>query len=287
MHKKNFFMAGMPGSGKTAYIGATWIMLSEGDVPTIYTKQPGHLPKDYSELEKIANSILEYKDLERTKEEEKVKLDLILNDKQGNEVYLNIPDLAGEIFRDLVKDRRISKEIVEKLLEADCILFFIYYKNMSKERRIQVSDNDDIEEKKESTSENKSAYVDDKREANESEVVDLLLSLLELLESSQKIVDIRFVLSAWDMVEHEYGTDILPELFMEQNFPLLYQCINCNQDRINAEFWGVSALGGDLNNSEDIKRLQSEEKEAIRVVSPDGNKSNDLTAVLAGIGDEK
>ena len=125
------------------------------------------------------------------------------------------------------------------------------------------------------------------REANESEVVELLQLILELLKKEKKLVDIKFIMSAWDVVEEEYGTDILPEQFTQQKFPLLYQCIKSNQDQIRPEFWGISAIGGDLNNPEEVKRLQKEEINAIKVVMPDGRKSNDLTALLAEIGDEK
>lgn len=285
MHKKNFFMVGMPGSGKTAYIGATWIMLVDGEVETKYKKLPDNMPEDYGRLDEIAQNILEYNDLERTKEGESIKLELPLSDERGNEIYLDIPDLAGEIFRDLVKDRRISKVIVKKLLEADCILFFTFYKNMSLERRIQLSENDAIQKEKKNEIQN--VDINKSREANESEVVELLQLILELLKKEKKLVDIKFIMSAWDVVEEEYGTDILPEQFTQQKFPLLYQCIKSNQDQIRPEFWGISAIGGDLNNPEEVKRLQKEEINAIKVVMPDGRKSNDLTALLAEIGDEK
>ena len=188
MHKKNFFMVGMPGSGKTAYIGSTWIMLVDGEVETKYKKLPDNMPEDYGRLDEIAQNILEY---------------------------------------------------------------------------------------------------NESREAHESEVVELLQLILELLKKEKKLVDIKFIMSAWDVVEEEYGIDILPEQFTQQKFPLLYQCIKSNQDQIRPEFWGISAIGGDLNNPEEVKRLQKEEINAIKVVMPDGRKSNDLTALLAEIGDEK
>lgn len=282
--QKNVFMVGMPGSGKTTYLGATWILLSDGTASTLYSKAPGIVPDDNSRLEAIAKDILDYNVLERTKQEENTKLDIMLNDQKGNKIFINIPDLAGEIFRDLVNDRRIRKSIVSNLLNADCILFFTYYENMAKESRIQSGDGHNEEN---DNSLGIDFQIDEKREANESEVVELLLALLEILRKSIKPINIRFIMSAWDMVEKKYGHDILPEGAMREMFPLLYQCIQCNSDRMNYEFWGVAALGGDLNDPNDKKRIQIEELEAICVVTPKGKKSNDLTAVLAGMGDEK
>lgn len=293
MHR-DFFMAGMPGSGKTTYLASLWTLLSEGCVSTMYKKEVGVMPEDCATLNQIAQEILSYKDIERTKIGEKVKLSIPLKDENGADVFLCIPDLAGEVFRNLVEDRQLPKETVSRLREADCILFFTYYKNMSYEKRILDGSYDTVnreytndENKDDQTSASLDNQINKKRDANESEVVELLLSLLELLKKSKKLVNIRFIMSAWDMVEKEYGNEILPEEFAKKKFPLLYQCIYSNQDRMNFEFWGVSAIGGNLADRDDIKRIQSEESKAIKVVAPSGEQSNDLTALLAEMGDDK
>jgi len=243
MHKKNFFVAGMPGSGKTAYIGGLWIQLTEGIVPTIYKKVPGYMPEDSSKIDDIAKCILSCENLERTKIGDNNNLEVLLYDNNENEVLLKLPDLAGEIFRNLVKDRQIDNKIVSMLAETDCILFFTYYRNMSKEVRIKLSDCNSKEDLAINSEKNLMDNIEDSKEANESQVVDLLLALLELLNKTKKKINIRFIMSAWDMVEKEFEPSILPKNFMKQTFPLLYQCIQSNQDKINAEYWGISALG--------------------------------------------
>lgn len=285
MQKKNFFVAGMPGSGKTAYIGGLWIQLTEGIVPTIYKKVPGYMPENLSKIDDIAKCILSCKNLERTKIGDNNNLEVLLNDKNENEVLLKLPDLAGEIFRDLVKDRQMDNEIVSMLAETDCILFFTYYRNMSKEGRIKLSERNLNEDSAINSEQNSLGNIEDSKEANESQVVDLLLALLELLKKDKNKIHIRFIMSAWDMVEKEFGSSMLPENFMKQTFPLLYQCIQNNQDRINFEYWGISALGGDFDDQKDRERLTIEEMNAIKVVEPNGNTTHDLTKVLAGIGD--
>lgn len=284
MQTKEIFLAGMPGSGKTAYIGSTWNMIAEGSIPTKLSKKVGSMPEDYNKIDEISKQLLSYSDLKRTKEVESEALKITLCDSQGNDVYVDIPDLAGEIFRDLVKDRRLKKEIVTRLIHADCILFFIYYKNMSDEKRISILDNNREDD---DSSNLYNVEISKNREANQSEIVELLQAILEFLEDSSLIVNIRFVLSAWDMVEKEYGSDINPEQFLEKKFPLLHQYIITNCDRMNAEFWGISAIGGNLNDPEDVSRLQKEEFNAIKVIPPKGDRSNDLTALLVGMGENK
>ena len=290
-------MAGMPGSRKTAYIGSTWNLIAESNIPTKLYKKVGSMPENYRKLEEISQQLLLYNDLKRTKEDEQIELRMTLCDKQGNEIDLNIPDSAGEIFRDLVDDRRIKKETAVRLRESDGILFFIYYKNMSREVRIPVPVCEDKEDKKKKedkisgvqncSGNSKGITMNKNREANQSEVVELLQALLELRSDNPELVNIRFVLSAWDMVEKDYGKNICPEEFMKKKFPLLYQFVITNTDRIKAEFWGISALGGDLNDQEDVKRLQEEEFNAIKVLPPGGVQSNDLTDLLYGIGEGK
>lgn len=284
MQTKEIFLAGMPGSGKTAYIGSTWNMIAEGSIPTKLSKKVGSMPEDYNKIDEISKQLLSYSDLKRTKEVESEALKITLCDSQGNDVYVDIPDLAGEIFRDLVKDRRLKKEIVTRLIHADCILFFIYYKNMSDEKRISILDNNREDD---DSSNLYNVEISKNREANQSEIVELLQAILEFLEDSSLIVNIRFVLSAWDMVEKEYGSDINPEQFLEMKFPFLHQYIITNCDRMNAEFWGISAIGGNLNDPEDVSRLQKEEFNAIKVIPPKGVRSNDLTALLVGMGENK
>lgn len=285
MQTKKIFLAGMPGSGKTAYVGATWNMMIDGSVSTILSKKPDYMPDEYTRIDKIAKQLLTYKELERTKESDNAAINVVLCDAAGNEVQVDIPDLAGEIFRDLVRDRRIKKETASRLIQSDCVLFFIYYKNMSTERRITSN----VDEK-DNNLQNlylSNQEVNKNREANQSEIVELLQAILELLGESSTPVTVRFVLSAWDMVEKENNKDICPKDFLQKQFPLLYQCILSNSERMNAEFWGISALGGDFNNQADVDRLQKEEFNAVKVISPDGICSNDLTALLVGIGENK
>lgn len=167
---------------------------------------------------------------------------------------------------------------MDRIRESDCLLFFINFKNMSWERRIPLQrekfEEKNIEVKKKEIAD---LNLTDKREANQSEVVELLQTLLDLKLNRPYI---RFVLSAWDMVETEKGKDILPSKFVEETFPLLYQFVETNSKYFKAEYWGVSAQGGDFQNLEDVKRIEEEEYNAIKVIEPTGKRSSDLTALL-------
>lgn len=278
MQSTKFFMVGMPGSGKTTYLAMLSNMLVDGSNDTKLSKKVEDMPEGYEYFNEFGKQLLECKELGRTRRLVYNNLRIPLWDALENEYLLDVPDISGEVFRDLVKDRRITQEIVDRIQESDCLLFFINYKNMSWEKRIPIQKENTGEKnicvnKKEASDSN----LTDIREANQSEVVELLQTLLDLKLNRPYI---RFVLSAWDKVENEKGKDILPSKFVEEMFPLLYQFVETNSKYFKAEYWGVSAQGGDFQNPKDVERIEEEEYNAIKVIEPTGRRSSDLTALL-------
>lgn len=278
LQSTKFFMVGMPGSGKTTYLAMLSNMLVDCISTTKLYKKVNYMPEGYEYIEEYGRKLLQGKILNRTPSETYKEIRMLLYDRDGKQYVLDIPDLSGEVFRDLVKDRRIEKKLVNRIRETDCILFFINFQNMSIEKRIPLhkNRNDKNNNYDNNTEELMAMDVDNQREANQSEVVELLQTLLELKQESSNI---RFVLSAWDKVEEE-SEGILPEKYVEKKFPLLYQFVKTNSKRLQGEYWGVSAQGGDFDDEADMKRIENEEYEAIMVVDPTGKRSNDLTALL-------
>lgn len=278
MQTTKFFMVGMPGSGKTTYLAMLSNMLVDGSSDTKLYKKVEDMPEGYEHFSEFGKQLLKCKELGRTHRLVYNKLRISLWDVSENEYLLDVPDISGEVFRDLINDRRITQEIADRIRESDCLLFFINYKNMSWEKRIPLQKEDTS---KKNIGTNKIEALDlnleDKREANQSEIVELLQTLLDLKLNRPYI---RFVLSAWDKVEDEKGTDILPSKFVEEMFPFLYQFVETNSKYLKVEYWGVSAQGGDFQNPRDVERIKEEEYNAIKVIEPTGRRSSDLTALL-------
>ena len=107
----------------------------------------------------------------------------------------------------------------------------------------------------------------------------MLQSIIYLVPHS---LNIRFVVSAWDLVEKAFKVDKLtPERYIKRKLPLLYQYLMCNTEKFSYEIWGASAQGGDFNNKEDLQRLQRENGENfVYVVDNKASISNDLTKLL-------
>lgn len=274
MYSTKFFIIGMPCSGKTTYLAMLINMLIDSSGTTKFYKKIEDMPEGYEYFESLGRQLLEGKELARTRISVYNRICIPLWDFTGKKYLLDVPDISGEIFRDLIKDRRITKKIVRRISESECLLFFINYYNMSWEKIIPL-------QKKKNSNTNEKELLDsnleDRREVNQSEIVELLQTLLDLKLNKPYI---RFVLSAWDKVEKEKGENILPEKFVKEVFPLLYQFVKTNSKYLKAEYWGISAQGGDFQDPKDIERIKKEEYNAIKVVEPTGKHSSDLTALL-------
>lgn len=135
--------------------------------------------------------------------------------------------------------------------------------------KVQTESKEQVENKKE----------EQKKYNNQSALVELLQSIIYLVPHS---LNIRFVISAWDLVEKEVEQDIVtPEEYIKMKLPLLYQYLVFNSKLIYYEIWGVSAQGGDFEDEGDLIKLQSDNGEDyVCVVDSKANTSKDLTKLL-------
>ena len=217
-----------------------------------------------------------------------------------------VPDSSGEIFRDLVYDRRIASNIMDHIVESDMLLFFINVNTMIWEERIKLGEKSAIKQLNEEQGDKVTQSAEDiveeyardreneqikskeqvknkekeqKKYNNQSALVELLQIIIYLVPHS---LNIRFVISAWDLVEKEFKQDkVTPKEYIKIKLPLLYQYLEFNSKLIDYEIWGVSAQGGDFDDEDDLKKLQSNNGEDyICVVDSKADTSKDLTKLL-------
>lgn len=96
---------------------------------------------------------------------------------------------------------------------------------------------------------------------------------------------IGIVITAWDLAPKEQQ-DSEPIKYIESNFPLLWQFMLTNTDRFDFATFGVSIVGGDLNDTSGFRNdyLNSDPREAgyvVHSVKSTINKSSDFTLPVA------
>lgn len=120
-------IAGLPGSGKSTYIGALWYCLrhSAKDRRPKLIADNNNLPDDISVLNRLGDAYKAMKLINRTNsnENESVQINLIDVETEKS-IQVEVPDFLGETFRDLVelKESELLNEWVDK---ADSLVYFI------------------------------------------------------------------------------------------------------------------------------------------------------------------
>lgn len=306
MDKKKVFMIGMPSSGKTTYLASLCRLLLYGGQETGWKLDVKDVPEGFERVQILIKNINSYKAVKRTYGLELNNVALSLYNQNQEWMQFVVPDSSGEIFRDLVYDRRIASNIMDQIVESDMLLFFINVNTMISEERIKLGEKsaikqlneeqgykviqsaEDIAEEHAGDKENeqikrkeqvKNKEEEQKKYNNQSALVELLQNISYLVPHS---LNIRFVISAWDLVEKEFKQDkVTPKEYIKIKLPLLYQYLEFNSKLIDYEIWGVSAQGGDFDDEDDLKKLQSNNGEDyICVVDSKADTSKDLTKLL-------
>lgn len=306
MDKKKVFMIGMPSSGKTTYLASLCRLLLYGGQETGWKLDVKDVPEGFERVQILIKNINSYKAVRRTYGLELNNVALSLYNQNQEWMQFVVPDSSGEIFRDLVYDRRIASNIMEQIVESDMLLFFINVNTMIWEERIKLGEKSAIKQLNEEQGDKVTQSAEDiveeyardreneqikskeqvknkekeqKKYNNQSALVELLQIIIYLVPHS---LNIRFVISAWDLVEKEFKQDkVTPKEYIKIKLPLLYQYLEFNSKLIDYEIWGVSAQGGDFDDEDDLKKLQSNNGEDyICVVDSKADTSKDLTKLL-------
>lgn len=306
MDKKKVFMIGMPSSGKTTYLASLCRLLLYGGQETGWKLDVKDVPEGFERVQILIKNINSYKAVKRTYGLELNNVALSLYNQNQEWMQFVVPDSSGEIFRDLVYDRRISSNIMDQIVESDMLLFFINVNTMISEERIKLGEKSAIKQLNEEQGDKVTQSAEDiveeyardreneqikskeqvknkekeqKKYNNQSALVELLQIIIYLVPHS---LNIRFVISAWDLVEKEFKQDkVTPKEYIKIKLPLLYQYLEFNSKLIDYEIWGVSAQGGDFDDEDDLKKLQSNNGEDyICVVDSKADTSKDLTKLL-------
>lgn len=304
MNKKKVFMIGMPSSGKTTYLASLCRLLLYGEQKTEWKLDIKDVPEGFDQIREFIKNLNSYKIVGRTQEVYDIGLNLY--NKNQEWMQFVVPDSSGEIFRDLVYDRRIASNIMDQIVESELLLFFINVNTMISEERIRLGEKSAIQhlneeqgdkviqsaedkveehagdkenEQIQSKEQVKNKEEEQKKYNNQSALVELLQNIIYLVPHS---LNIRFVISAWDLVEKEFKQDkVTPEEYIKRKLPLLYQYLVFNTKLIDYEVWGVSAQGGDFDDEDDLKKLQSNNgKDYVYVVDSKADTSKDLTKLL-------
>lgn len=267
---KNCYIIGMPDSGKTSFIGALGYFLITNDINVSTFCLDKVNDMDY--ISQVAEQWAKCEKAIRTNKTAFYNISLnLFNKENGNKVNISMPDQSGEIFRHIINDRFIVKEKYKQLFECDEIWIFINPSRIKKDALIP-----DIPEEIRNETDKKIEMTSESHLNIQAEYVQILQYLCFIRKS---ITNLKVVISAWDM----YPKYRLPEQVLKDKVPLVWQYLYTNKEHFKCEYWGISAQGGDLNDKKVKEKLSDYDNqiERIIVINHLGEKSNDITSILA------
>lgn len=281
-------MVGMMGTGKTTFIAALYHVVESAEVEN--SLQLSELAEDRKYLVEKRNEWLGCVEFDRTKLGKEQVLTLKLKDPSSQDlVDLVLPDVSGETFRDQWEHRRTTKIFDDLAKESDGVLLFIHPQTITdgvrinKMKEIAAVLEDDQEQ---GLTDTQSVLAENRPQVDwHPSFAPTQVKLVEVLQFLLRephvypVKRIAVIVSAWDLVKHQYGT---PAHWISKRLPLLDQFLKANQDVATYKFFGISAQGGSLgedNSTLLCKPCQSERIDVMTDVPGEYNE-HDITAPI-------
>lgn len=233
-------LLGFPQTGKTTYLAAFYNALCDEEV--VSPLKASALPAQATYLMTILRNWQDALPTARTPTIEQSHVELLLS--HDERVFtLTMPDMSGELFQQLLRERTAQSPVYETLVGYATYLVFVHPDELRE--RVLLTD---IQAAQESVAAvvGRSPTVDTAavrdfevdRLPLQSTMVDLLQCMDELRSGSA--FRLALVISAWDRVDHSAGS---PERWLTDRMPLLSQYLR-NARHIRHAVFGVSAQGG-------------------------------------------
>lgn len=288
-------LVGLPSTGKTTFVAALWHVIESGEVQTsLDLSRPD---ENLKYLNEIRDQWLGAEELERTKGSKPNRVHFEAVDKDsGATTTIDLPDIAGETYKSHVTDRRWGRAFAKATKDATGVLIFIHPEEVREPNMIQETYDEDFGGPS-SPGSTPASTGDELREGGEPQSDDVqwdmeeapthvqMVELLQFLDNQLECVrpfPVCVVISAWDLVESATlpGKNApKPVDWLEENLPLLHQYLRANPERFTTRVYGVSALGGSLENDRDTLRSKLNQSERVKVRRGD-KETHDITAPL-------
>ncbi len=254
-------MLGLPASGKTTYLAALWHQLESAEISTAFVAE--RLQPDREYLNSIRDGWLAFEELRRTTLTSEHSTLLHLQHVATKAQFdLSIPDVAGERFAQQWLDRRLPSDYVRLLEQCFGVLLFVHCRQVERVWTIPAHEP--------KAGARPMIEWDPNHAPTQVQLVDLLQSAQLILKRS-RVLRVGVVISAWDEVEER----ITPRSWIAKHLPLLDQFLKANTETVKSAIFGVSAIGGSLDDRESLA-LTASPSARVRV-QIDSDSIRDLT----------
>ncbi|TDT61719.1 hypothetical protein [Frigoribacterium sp. PhB116] len=260
-------LVGLPHAGKSSYLALLYLAILKRERCSI---ELATSKDDREHVNALMQALLMCKEAPRTEVAQKKGLKLSIRDRNGSEGVLEIPDLSGETWQDVLETASVDVGLSEEMGRAAAAVIFLHVGDFTADPLISEVNAGADALGAEATPEGVSPSS---HGPSQVDIAQLLQSVDELAGGS---CDISIVLSAFDLVD-----SVAPRQWLDDNAPLLSQYIYANRTRRHIRVFGLSAQGGDFaTDSESLSKRDGLERAS--VVDEDGERVDVDEPILGG-----
>lgn len=245
---RNLAFVGLPGTGKTTYLGALWQVIQDAREPSVVELD---FTGDRAYLQEIGGLVASGEEVRRTDVGSTEGMALGLRFHDDLECHLSVPDLSGETVRMLVEERVWDPNLHSAVLNADALILFVHPDTVrSPMRRNSVSEMANelgVSEMGEAASPEPVQPFEHRLACTGAALTDVLENMVEL-QLERRRLRLAIVASAWDRAE---GGGETPKEWLQDRLPAIAAWCTTNSWRVRSQVFGVSAIGGQLPDDRD------------------------------------
>ena len=270
MESKSIILIGGPDSGKTNYLARLWpsFRRKRGELRADKT------PTDISYVDSAVEHLMMGEFAPRSDRNLEIgradfSIDVRADFGNGELCSLMIPDISGELWNKAVATSEISAEWLGILQESEGAVLFVRHASdqmvqpldwVTARSALNLLSGDDsgIEgDADDELADQAEPPIDSQEHSIPTQV--LLCELLRYLSAfladraDGSAPKVSVVIAAWDMVGPELRDDG-PRKYLEREFPLFAGRLSC-ESRLSIKIFGVSIVGGDLNDDPEFKAI--------------------------------
>jgi hypothetical protein len=269
-------IVGLTGSGKTTYLAALWDALSRSPSPDPLLTLAS-LPTERQYLTEIHERWLRCDPTPYTRQGQGVTpLRLQLQTRDGAPFELEVPDIAGEAFNELWEKRTWSEDLRQTSEAARGLLVFVHANNIETIHPLVVEEASEEHRAECEESVDPPNPWDPAAAPTQVKLIDLIQAIADA-DPDRSVLPLAVVLSAWDSVREQ---GVSPDDFLAMRMPMLAQYLEVNRSFVSRVF-GASAMGGDVEDPAELKRLRGVDPSSDRVeLVEEGSSDSDITRPL-------
>lgn len=235
--------AGLPGTGKTSYIGLFYFAVTRGESVLRW----GNYADNREHANRLAERLIRCESVERTPLGQSAGLRLSVTSGDLDDALLALPDTSGEVWEHLLVDREWDEDLSSRVSRASALCVFV--------NAAEWHDDPTIDDARAAANALDPTAPYEGHSSPDMELSQVrLLDLIQLLveaEPSRLSSRLCIIISAFDTVAVDS-----PDQWLESNAPLVWQFLGANERTLRWAVFGVSAQGGTYADPDRLEELR-------------------------------